>query len=275
VTAAGQAIRAVRLDTASSVDHDAWPATVPAVAQILRDGIEFEPGLTFLVGENGSGKSTVVELLAEACGMNPQGGSAGSGYLTRVSEPGLAAHLVVERGIGRRPRWSYFLRADTSHGFYSYLEDNPGLRPEPRFHELSHGEGFLAILRTRVNQPGFYLMDEPDSPLSFTATLGLVGLLHELAGAGSQAIVATHSPVLAAVSGATILELGDRAIGRACWEDLGLLAARQPAPMKTLVAYTAPSLRSNCCWSRSPGSGPVILTLAPCLPSSDYRIMDS
>jgi predicted ATPase len=224
---ASQAVRAVRFDAATPVDRRVWPATVPAVAQILREGLEFQPGLTILVGENGSGKSTVVELLAEACNMNPQGGSAGSGYLTRQSEPGLAAHLVVERGIGRRPRWSYFLRADTSHGFYSYLEENPASDPgrEPRFHELSHGEGFLAILRTRVSQPGFYLMDEPDSPLSFTATLGLVGLLHELAGAGSQAIVATHSPVLAAVPGATILELGDWGLRRVRWEDLELVAA--------------------------------------------------
>ena len=66
------------------------------------------------------------------------------------------------------------------HGLYGYLEDHPGSRPE-RFRELSHGEGFLEILRTRVNQPGFYLMDEPDAPLSFTASLGLVALLHDLA----------------------------------------------------------------------------------------------
>jgi hypothetical protein len=73
------------------------------------------------------------------------------------------------------------------HGLYTYLENNPSLRKPPqRFHELSHGEGFLGILRTRVNQPGFYLMDEPDAPLSFTACLGLVALLHDLAQAGSQ-----------------------------------------------------------------------------------------
>ena len=57
------------------------------------------------------------------------------------------------------------------HSLYTYLEEHPGRAPE-RFHELSHGEGFLVILRTRVSQPGFYLMDEPDAPLSFTASLG-------------------------------------------------------------------------------------------------------
>jgi predicted ATPase len=217
-------VRAIRLDPGSAVDMGTWPASVPAVAQILRDGLELQPGVTILVGENGSGKSTIVEMLAEACRLNPQGGSAGSGYSTRHSEPGIGRNLVVEREPGR-PSWSYFLRADTMHGLYSYLETNPGKRPEAVFHELSHGEGFLEILRTRVNEPGFYLMDEPDAPLSFTASLGLVALLHDLAEAGSQAVVATHSPLVAAVPGATILEIGDWGIRRARWAELHLVQA--------------------------------------------------
>jgi predicted ATPase len=110
------------------------------------------------------------------------------------------------------------------HSLYTYLEDHPGRQPE-RFHELSHGEGFLEILRTRVNQPGFYLMDEPDAPLSFTACLGLAALLHDLAREGSQAIVATHSPIIAAVPGAALLELGDWGIRPARWADLHLVGA--------------------------------------------------
>ena len=191
---------------------------------MLCEGLELAPGVTVLVGENGSGKSTVVEMLAEACGLNPQGGSAMARlFRTRDSEPGLGTNLIVERGP-IRPRWSYFLRADTMHTLYSYLEANPGRRPE-RFHELSHGEGFLEVLRTRVNESGFYLMDEPDAPLSFTACLGLVALLHDLAEAGSQAVVATHSPVVAAVPGASILELGDWGIRPAQWEELHLVRA--------------------------------------------------
>jgi predicted ATPase len=188
----GRAVRLIRHDPGSPIDTSRWPATVPAVEQMLCEGLELPPGVTVLVGENGSGKSTMVEMLAEACGLNPQGGSAmGRLFRTRDSEPGLGTGLIVERAAAR-PRWSYFLRADTMHTLYSYLEDNPGRRQE-RFHELSHGEGFLEILRTRVNQPGFYLMDEPDAPLSFTACLRLMALLHDLAQAGSQVIVATHS----------------------------------------------------------------------------------
>ncbi len=188
---------------------------------MLRDGLELPSGLSVLIGENGSGKSTVVEILAEACGLNPQGGSAIGQFLTRESEPGLGSSFIVERGVDP-PRWSYFLRADTMHGLYSYLEANPGRRPE-RFHELSHGEGFLEVLRTRVNEPGFYLMDEPDAPLSFTACLGLVALLHDLARAGSQAVVATHSPLVAAVPGARILELGRWGIRAARWDELDIV----------------------------------------------------
>ena len=192
--------------------------------QILGEGLELPAGLTILVGENGTGKSTVVETLAEAYGLNPRGGSAQAQlFVPRDSEPHLGAKLTIERGAVR-PRWSYFLRADTMHGFYSYLEENPGRGPE-RFHELSHGEGFLEILRTRVNQPGFYLMDEPDAPLSFTSCLGLVALLHDLAQAGSQAVIATHSPIVAAVPGATILELGDWGMRPARWEELHIVGA--------------------------------------------------
>jgi predicted ATPase len=167
-----RAVRRVHRDPGSTVDTTRWPATVPAIEQLLCEGLELPAGLTMLVGENGSGKSTVIETLAEACGLNPQGGSAQARlFRTRDSEPGLGAHLIVERGAAR-PRWSYFLRADTMHTLYGYLEDNPGRREE-RFPELSHGEGLVEILRTRVDQPGFYLMDEPDAPLSFTGCLGL------------------------------------------------------------------------------------------------------
>jgi predicted ATPase len=214
-------VRAFRPDPDRPVAPDVWPASVPAVAHLLRDGLELPAGLTVLVGENGSGKSTVMEILAEAYGLNPQGGSALARFRTRESEPGIGSHFIVERGP-TRPRWSYFLRADTMHGLYTYLEANPGRRPE-RFHELSHGEGFLEVLRTRVNQPGFYLMDEPDAPLSFIASLGLVSLLHDLVQAGSQAVVATHSPIIAAAPGARILELGGWGMRPARWDELDVV----------------------------------------------------
>jgi predicted ATPase len=216
-------VRAFRPGRGVHVDEAVWPASVPAMAQLLREGLELPTGLTVLVGENGSGKSTVVESLAEAYGLNPQGGSVqGQLFRVRDSEPGAGYGLTVVRGL--RAPWSYFLRADTMSQLYTYLEQNPGRRTE-RLHELSHGEGFLEILRTRVNQEGFYLMDEPDAPLSFVASLGLAALLHDLAAGGSQVVVATHSPVIAAIPGAHLIELGPWGMRPSAWEDLSLVIA--------------------------------------------------
>jgi predicted ATPase len=193
------------------------------VSQLLRNGLDLPAGLTVLVGENGSGKSTVVELLAEAYGLNPQGGSQIARFESRKTEPGIGHRLELERGAVR-PHWAYFVRADTMHGLYSYLEDNPGA-VEPTFHELSHGEGFLALLQTKVNGAGFFLLDEPDAPLSFTATLGLVAIVRDLVDAGSQIVVATHSPILASTPGATIFELGEWGMRPTTWDELQLVTA--------------------------------------------------
>jgi len=216
------AVRRIRRDPAYRPDYQRWPAAVPAVAHILRHGLDLKPGLTVVVGENGSGKSTVVEILAEASGLNPQGGSVLARYEDRATEPRLGQHFVLERGV-MRPRWSYFIRADTTHGLYTYLEEHQGSITEPRYHELSHGEGFVSLVQTKMNEPGFYLLDEPDAALSFTSSLGLVAILDELVKAGSQIILATHSPIIAATPGATILELGDWGIRETDWADLALV----------------------------------------------------
>jgi predicted ATPase len=220
-----QPVRRFRPDPdAPRPPDDVWPVTVPAVAQLLRTGLELGPGATVLVGENGSGKSTVLEVLAAALGLNAEGGSAGTRQETRRSEPG-SLDLIVERSPGA-DRWAYFLRDETLHGLYSYLEANPSPRGgEPLFHELSHGEAFLALLGRRASSGGFYLLDEPDAALSFTGTLSLVVQLTGLVERGAQIVVATHSPVLAALPGARLLEVGDWGLRDATWADLELTAS--------------------------------------------------
>ncbi|WP_028471580.1 AAA family ATPase [Nocardioides alkalitolerans] len=198
-----------------------WPMTVPAVAQFVRDGMDPAPGVTFLVGENGSGKSTIVEALAEAYGLAVEGGSNQAGRETRRSESPLGRSLAVRRGLGTG-RWGFFLRAETMHSWYTYIEElNEGYGPA--FHEMSHGESFLAVLRSRFDSPGFYCLDEPEAALSFSATLGLMARLAELAEEGGQVVCATHSPVLASLPGATILEVGPWGLRETTWSELELV----------------------------------------------------
>lgn len=201
---------------------DEWPMTIPAVAQVVREGLGLAKGVTFLVGENGSGKSTLVEAVAVAYGLSPEGGTNQGRHTTRESESPLHRALRIQRGLGAG-RWGFFLRAETMHGWYSFLEDNPSNRPEPVFHEMSHGESFLEVLRTRFDSPGFYCLDEPEAALSFSSSLGLISVLDRVVGAGGQVLCATHSPVLAAMPGATILEVGDWGLRRTTWEELELV----------------------------------------------------
>lgn len=213
----------VTVDRSKPLDPDEWPMTVPAVAQLDREGLRLDPGVTLLVGENGSGKSTLVEAVAMAYGLSPEGGSAFGDRTTRASESPLGGALRLRRGLGSG-RWGFFLRAETMHGFYTFLEDNPTANPrEPLFHEMSHGESFLEVLRTRFDSSGLYCLDEPEAALSFSSTLALITTLHDVTRSGAQVLCATHSPVLAAMPGATLLEVGEWGYRRTRWEDLELV----------------------------------------------------
>lgn len=200
-----------------------WPETIPAVGQVLREGLELG-ACTVLVGENGSGKSTIVEAVAMAFGLNAEGGSTGAQHRTYASESALADWLMLERGAGAA-KWGYFIRAETMHGLFSYLE---GTRSEsawsrdPNFHHLSHGESFVALLGTRrFSGEGFFVMDEPEAGLSFQAQLHLVAELAAMAQRSrTQVLIATHSPVIASIPGARLLQLDRHGIRETAWEDL-------------------------------------------------------
>lgn len=214
-----------RVDRDTGVDPAGrWPAGLPAVSQLLARGLDLGP-VTVLVGENGAGKSTLVEGLALAFGMSSEGGSTGARHATRASESPLHRWLRLVRGAGA-PRRGFFLRAETMHGFYTYLEANPNpSNRDPVFHEMSHGESFLELVVSRFVGPGLYVLDEPESALSFQGCLSLVGVLGDLVSAGgSQVVVATHSPLIAALPGARILEVGPWGLRETPWDELDLVA---------------------------------------------------
>ena len=188
------------------------PWDLPAV-QALAAGLTLDPKVTYLIGENGTGKSTLLEAIAIAAGMNPEGGSSNFAFDTRDSHSPLWESVRMTRG-GRRPRTDFFLRAESLFTAASYLEElkpTDGLGGNPlaayggrSLHEQSHGESFLAVLINRFGPDGFYVLDEPEAALSTQNCLTCLRRIHELVQAGSQFLIATHSPLILAYPDATI-----------------------------------------------------------------------
>lgn len=221
---AAHPIRQVTEDPTNVLDRHRWPAVLPPVAHVLDKGLDLTPA-TVLVGENGSGKSTLVEAIALAYGLSPEGGSTGARHSTRSTESVLADHLQLVRNVGATRR-GYFLRAETMHGFFTYLENNPSTAgPDISFHDMSHGESFLELAMDRFQGRGLWVLDEPESALSFAGCLSLLVVLKDLLAQGhSQVIMSTHSPVLAALPGAQILEVGPWGLRRQDWSNLEVVS---------------------------------------------------
>jgi predicted ATPase len=211
------------------VNLDAWPYAIPAVRQLIDDGgLDIPPGVTVLVGENGSGKSTLIEAFAA---VYPREGAETSTAIS-VTGPGVSledsplrwqlrakTHLMASPG-------GFFLRAEAMHAYLDEVDGSPAEALAWGGEQLqarSHGESFMTVLRHRFGERGVYFLDEPESALSFQSSLALLVVLDALRQEGSQAIVATHSPVLAALPGATVLELGDWGIRQADWDELELV----------------------------------------------------
>ena len=194
-----------------------FPFTIPAIGGL--DEISFDHPVTFLVGENGAGKSTLMEAIALIWGMNPEGGSRNFRFTTRASHSGLRTYLRLSRSA-KRARDSYFLRAESYFNLATEIETldkGPGGPPiidsygGRSLHEQSHGESFFALFLNRLRGDGFYLLDEPEAALSPQRQLAFLTRMHELVVAGSQFIIATHSPILMAYPDAAIYVLADGA----------------------------------------------------------------
>lgn len=216
----------VREVVGAPVDDDGgWPFSMGAVAQVLRDGLALSE-LTVLVGENGVGKSTLIEAVAMAYGLSAEGGSTSWRPSERPTESRLHEHLRLIRGIGRS-KWGYFLRAETMHGLLTYLEQHPG-GSDGVYHERSHGQAFTELLDTKlvflVRRGGLLVLDEPEAGLSFMSQVKLANQLAGLRDDGVQVLMATHSPILAAIPGARIIELDEDGFAPREWGDLMTVA---------------------------------------------------
>jgi predicted ATPase len=197
---------------------DRFPYNLPAVRHLRT--LSFHPKVTFLVGENGTGKSTLLEGIAVACGLNPEGGSRNFHFATRASHSSLDECLRLAQAPGL-PADSYFLRAESFYNVATEIEkldkDDPNsyFNPPPllegyggrSLHEQSHGESFFALFQNRFRDHGLYLMDEPEAALSPKRQLQFLGLLHDYCQRGCQFVLATHSPIIMAYPDARIYVL--------------------------------------------------------------------
>lgn len=212
-------VLSARLRDDVRIDFDRYPFLIPAVREI--DRIDFHPNVTFFVGENGSGKSTILEALAMALGFGAEGGTRNVRHETTESVSPLHEALRVARGVPF-PRDAYFLRAESFFNVATYMDTMPEYLDSyggKSLHRQSHGESFLAVLQHKLHGNGIYLLDEPEAALSPARQFAALRLIHRLVENKSQLIIATHSPILLAYPHARIFRFGPYGIEETAFED--------------------------------------------------------
>nr|WP_174416622.1 AAA family ATPase [Terribacillus goriensis] len=197
----------------SSVLPNHFPFSLPVIQNLAK--LSFHPNVTYIIGENGMGKSTLLEAIAVALGFNPEGGSRNFSFSSYESHSCLHEYIRIVRG-GNRPRDGYFFRAETFYNVATNIEemDRVGFGRKiidsyggKSLHEQSHGEAFFAAFMERFSGNGLYILDEPEAALSPIRQLSMLARIDELVEEGSQFIISTHAPLLMAYPDAKILQL--------------------------------------------------------------------
>ena len=200
------------------IDEESYLRKIPALCGVGE--LPFRAPVTFFVGENGSGNSTLLEAVAVSLGFNPEGGTRNYRFSTYDSHSELCEALRLSRGI-RRMKNGFFLRAESFYNVATKEEEysrGPGGRPQ-HYHEKSHGESFLAMAQNYFRGDGFYLLDEPEAALSPQRQLTMLAEIDRCAKEGAQFLIATHSPILLGLPGAEILSFDDGAIHPVSYEE--------------------------------------------------------
>ncbi len=212
-------IEAIRLN--KEVPENSYLNDIPAIEWLSSEyELAFSRNVTFFVGENGTGKSTLLEGIAVACGFNPEGGTKNFSFSTSDTHSELCDLLTISRGA--YPKDGFFLRAESIYNAASYIDEMDSLPASSppiidgfggvSLHKQSHGESFLAIMQNRFGGNGLYILDEPEAALSPARQLTLLGLIRNLEQENSQFIIATHSPILMAYPNAQILRFSQDGI---------------------------------------------------------------
>lgn len=219
-------ISGIRLD--KDIPGQSYLNKLAVVRNLARMGeLKFNSKVTFLVGENGMGKSTLIEAIAVAMGFNPEGGSKNFNFATQDTHSELYRYMTVCKGV-KRPMDGFFLRAESFYNVASNIDEldseGGGLPIISNYggvslHKQSHGESFLSVVENRFGGKGLYILDEPEAALSPARILRLMCNINNLVNDNSQFIIATHSPILMAFPGAEVLELTKNGIHSVDYKD--------------------------------------------------------
>lgn len=228
----GPILDKVKIDSDKITDSSKYPFSLEIIKNLKE--ITFPTRVTFFVGENGTGKSTILETIATKAGFGREGGSkninfntADEGYGNQIAEFSSAMTLSWRK----KPRDGYFFRAESffnlanhidyiakegGQGKYAAYADYGG----KSLHEQSHGESFFSFFKNRLGGGGFYIFDEPEAALSPQRQLALLRVIHDLCkNQESQFIIATHSPILLAYPNSVIYSCDGERLEKVNYKD--------------------------------------------------------
>ena len=212
----------------NSLSENSYLNDLPIIKYLAANKeLKLSSNITFFVGENGTGKSTLLEAIAVAYGFNAEGGTKNFSFSTQDTHSELSEHLTLTKRDYAKD--GFFLRAESLYNVATNIDDMDKENSFDPFvidsyggvslHNQSHGESFISIVQNRFFGNGLYILDEPEAALSPMRLLTLMAEINTLANKNSQFIIATHSPILMAFPNAQVLEFSQRGIRNVNYKD--------------------------------------------------------
>jgi predicted ATPase len=225
-----------------------YPFNIPALASF--NALDIASRVCFFVGENGTGKSTLLEAIAAQYGFGLEGGNRNFSPSTTATVTSVGPLVKALRlSFTKRTGGGFYLRAESFFNVASHVDAVGAANSygSKSLHDQSHGESFLSLLQNRFTRSGFYLMDEPEAALSPQRQLSFLVLLHDLLTDNDdiQVLIATHSPILLAYPDAQIFSFDEGTVHQ--------ISYRESQPFQLVSRFVAaPERYIHALFSQSP-----------------------